>query len=53
MKKKEYKKKLEKEKREMREFRESDSGTNLKTGLIIAASVVGFVLLQMYTCANL
>lgn len=46
MKKKEYKKKLEKEKREMREFRESDSGTNLKTGLIIAASVVGFVLLM-------
>lgn len=46
MKKKEYKKKLEKEKREMREFRESDTGASLKTGLIIAASVIGFVLLM-------
>ena len=34
MNKKEYKKRLEKEKRELREFRESDMNTNIKTGLI-------------------
>ena len=46
MKKKEYKKRLEKEKREMREFRESDSSASLKSGLIIASCVIGFVLLM-------
>ena len=44
MNKKEYKKKLEKEKRELREFREMDTSTSIKTALIIAACVVGFVL---------
>lgn len=46
MKKKEYKKKLEKEKRELREFRESDLNGNLKTGIIITICVIGFVLLM-------
>ena len=45
MNKKEYKKKLEKEKRELREFREMDTTTSVKTGLIIAVCVVGFILL--------
>jgi len=46
MKKKEYKKRLEKEKREMREFNSMDSDTSIKNGLIIAGCVVGFVLLM-------
>ena len=46
MKKKEYKKKLEKEKRQLREFRESDLNSNIKTGVIIAVCVIGFVLIM-------
>ena len=44
MNKKEYKKKLEKEKRELREFRESEVNSSIKTGVIITICVVGFVL---------
>ena len=46
MKKKEYQKRLEKEKREMKEYRESNAGINLKTFIIIAICVIGFVLLM-------
>lgn len=45
MKKKEMKKRLEKEKRSMREF-DSNSNINLKTVLILTFSVIGFVLLM-------
>ena len=45
MKKKEYKKRLEKEKKEMRELGLNDNN-NMKTFLIIAVCVIGFVLLM-------
>ena len=46
MKKKEYKKRIEKEKRELREYRESNAGMNPKTFTIIAICVIGFVFLM-------
>lgn len=46
MKKKEYKKRLEKEKKEMRSFTLNDTSSNIKTTLIITACVVGFVLIM-------
>lgn len=45
MKKKEYKKRLEKEKRQLKEMRESDLNASIKTGIIITISVIGFILL--------
>lgn len=45
MKKKEMKKRLEKEKRSMREF-DSNANINMKTILVLTVSVVGFVLLM-------
>ncbi len=46
MKKKEYQKKLEKEKRELREYNELNHGINVKAFLIISLCVVGFVFLM-------
>lgn len=46
MKKKDYQKRVEKEKRQMREFNEKQEGINVKTFLIISACVVGFFLLM-------
>lgn len=46
MKKKEYQKRIEKEKRELREYKDSNHGMSLKTFLIISACVLGFVLLM-------
>lgn len=46
MKKKEYQKRLAKEKQDMRDYKESNAGINMKTFLIITACVVGFVLLM-------
>ena len=48
MKKKEYKKMLEKEKREKKEYKESNAGMNLKTFVIISICVILFIIL-MYT----
>ena len=46
MKKKEYQKRLAKEKKDMKDYRESNAGMNMKTFLIIALCVVGFVVLM-------
>ena len=46
MKKKEYQKKVEKEKREIREFREANHGINMKTFAYISLGVIAFVLLM-------
>ena len=46
MKKKEYQKILEKEKRERKEYKESNGGINLKTFIIISVCVIAFVLLM-------
>ncbi len=46
MKKKEYQKRLEKEKRDMKNYKESNAGINTKTFFIISISVVGFILLM-------
>jgi len=46
MKKKEYKKRLEKEKREMREFRETSTSSSIKNGVIITCCVIGFIFLM-------
>ena len=46
MKKKEYQKKLAKEKRELKEYRESNAGMNVKTFGLIAVGVVAFFLLM-------
>ena len=46
MKKKEYQKRLEKEKKDMKMYKESNAGMNPKTFLIIAVGVIGFFLLM-------
>ncbi len=46
MKKKDYKKKLEKEKRDLKDYREKNEGINTKTFIYITIGVVGFVLLM-------
>jgi len=46
MKKKEYQKRLAKEKRDMKEYNDSNHGINAKSFIIIAACVIGFVLLM-------
>lgn len=46
MKKKEYKKRIEKEKRQLRKLEEKSIDGNLKTGLIITLCVIAFVLLM-------
>lgn len=46
MKKKEYQKKIQKEKNDMKEYRASNAGINLKTFLIISVCVISFVLLM-------
>ena len=46
MKKKEYQKRLAKEKRDLKEYRESNAGMNMKTFGLIAAGVIGFFLLM-------
>ena len=46
MKKKEYQKILKQEKKDKKEYNESNAGINMKTFLIIAACVVGFVFLM-------
>lgn len=43
MKKKEYKKRIEKEKRELREYKESNAGINSKTFIMITCGVLAFV----------
>ena len=46
MKKKEYKKRMEKEKQAMRDFQENDTTKNIKNGIIITAVVLVFLLLM-------
>ena len=46
MNKKEYQKRLAKEKRDLKEYRESNAGMNMKTFGLIAAGVIGFFLLM-------
>ena len=46
MKKKEYKKKMEKEKKGLKELELDDSSKNIKNGIIISVCVIGFVLLM-------
>ncbi len=46
MKKKEYQRRLAKEKQDMKDYRESNAGMNVKTFIIIAGCVIGFVLLM-------
>ena len=46
MKKKEYKKRLEKEKRDMREYNKKNEGVNVKAFIYITIGVVGFILLM-------
>ena len=43
MKKKEYKKNLEKEKKAMKDFQDTDATKSIKTGVIIAVSVLAFL----------
>lgn len=46
MKKKDYKKKLEKEKKDLRDYNEKNEGINTKTFIYITIGVVGFILLM-------